>query len=56
MLTDLIKYHVIDMGFQRYKYIVTLIIGQDIHRGVRVVSRCMTITPRRVITILDCTR
>ncbi|KAH3850414.1 dynein light chain Tctex-type protein 2B-like [Dreissena polymorpha] len=41
MLTDLIKSRVKDMGFQRYKYIVTVTIGQDSNHGVRVVSRCL---------------
>ncbi|KAH3850411.1 hypothetical protein DPMN_092822 [Dreissena polymorpha] len=41
MLTDLIKSRVKDMGFQRYKYVVTVTIGQDSNQGVRVVSRCL---------------
>ncbi|KAH3850347.1 dynein light chain Tctex-type protein 2B-like [Dreissena polymorpha] len=41
MLTDLIKSRVKDMGFQRYKYIVTVTIGQDSNQGFRVVSRCL---------------
>ncbi|KAH3834261.1 dynein light chain Tctex-type protein 2B-like [Dreissena polymorpha] len=41
MLTDLIKSRVKDMGFQRYKYIVTVTIGQNSNQGVRVVSRCL---------------
>ncbi|XP_052274780.1 dynein light chain Tctex-type protein 2B-like [Dreissena polymorpha] len=41
MLTDLIKSRVKDIGFQRYKYIVTVTIGQDSDQGFRVVSRCL---------------
>ncbi|KAH3850404.1 hypothetical protein DPMN_092815 [Dreissena polymorpha] len=41
MLTDLIKSRVKDMGFQRYKYIVTVTIGLDSNQGFRVVSRCL---------------
>ncbi|KAH3733788.1 hypothetical protein DPMN_040223 [Dreissena polymorpha] len=29
------------MGFQRYKYIVTVTDGQDSNQGFRVVSRCL---------------
>ena len=41
MLTDLIKTRVKDLGFCRYKYIVTVTLGQDTNQGVHVVSRCL---------------
>ena len=41
MLTDLIKNRVKDMGFHRYKLIVTVTIGQDSNQGIQVVSRCL---------------
>lgn len=41
MLTDLIKNRVKDLGYTRYKYIVTVTIGQDCNQGVHVVSRCL---------------
>lgn len=41
MLVDLIKTRVKDLGFNRYKYIVTVTIGQDCNQGVHVVSRCL---------------
>ncbi|KAL4235687.1 Tctex1 domain-containing protein 2 [Mactra antiquata] len=41
MLTDLIKTRVKDMGFNRYKYIVTVTIGQNCNQGIQVVSRCL---------------
>ena len=41
MLTDLIKSRVKDMGFQRYKYVVTVTLGEDCGQGVHVVSRCL---------------
>lgn len=41
MLTDLIKSRVKDMGCNRYKYIVTVTIGQNCNQGIQVVSRCL---------------
>lgn len=41
MLTDLIKSRVKDLGYCRYKYIVTVTLGQDCNQGVQVVSRCL---------------
>lgn len=41
MLTDLIKNRVKDMGFPRYKLIVSVTLGQDCSQGVQVVSRCL---------------
>lgn len=41
MLADLIKSRVKDMGCNRYKYIVTVTIGQNSNQGVHVVSRCL---------------
>ncbi|XP_060568710.1 dynein light chain Tctex-type protein 2B-like isoform X2 [Ruditapes philippinarum] len=41
MLTDLIKSRVKDMGCNRYKYIVTVTLGQNCNQGLQVVSRCL---------------
>lgn len=41
MLTDLIKTRVKDMGFNRYKYIVSVTIGQNCNQGIQAVSRCL---------------
>lgn len=41
MLTDLIKGRVKELGFPRYKYIVTVTLGQDCKQGIQLVSRCL---------------
>ena len=41
MLTELIKERVKEKGFPRYKYIVTVTLGQDCNQGLHLVSRCL---------------
>ena len=41
MLTDLIKCRVKELGYPRYKYVVTVTLGQDRKQGLQLVSRCL---------------